>query len=91
LGDYATKPIYFFGGIGFIFMLASFFVSAVVLYQRIFRNFYFTNTPLFLLAVFIFMLSIILIMMGVLAEVMTRTYYESQNKKTYRIRETVGF
>lgn len=91
LGDYATKPIYFFGGIGFIFMLTSFFVSAVVLYQRIFRNFYFTNNPLFLLAIFIFMLSIILIMMGVLAEVMTRTYYESQNKKTYRIRETVGF
>lgn len=91
LGDYATKPIYFFGGIGFIFMIASFFVSAFVLYQRIFRNFYFTNNPLFLLAVFIFMLSIILIMMGVLAEVMTRTYYESQNKKTYRIRETVGF
>lgn len=90
LGNYATKPIYFFGGIGFIFMLVSFFVSSLVLYQRVFHGFYFTNNPLFLLAIFIFMLSIILIMMGVLAEVMTRTYYESQNKKTYRIRETVG-
>lgn len=91
LGDYATKPIYFFGGLGFIFMLCSIFVTLVVIYQKLANQVFVHKNPLFILSIFIFMLSVILIMMGVMAEVVTRTYYESQNKKAYNIKEMVGF
>jgi len=93
LGDYATKPIYFFGGLGALFAFASFLVVSYVLYQK----FFFTEpvmvhkNPLFLLSLFIFMLSVVLVMMGLLAELLMRTYHESQDKKTYRIKETIGF
>lgn len=92
LGDYATKPIYFFGGIGFLFMFASFFVQFIVGYEKFIHKpqVMVHKNPLFILSIFIFMLAVILIMMGVLAEIMCRTYYESQNKKTYHIKETVG-
>lgn len=93
LGDYSTKPIYFFGGLGFIFMMISIFVALFVLVQKfcwsppvmVHKN------PLFMLSLFIFMLSGVLIMMGLIAEVLMRTYHESQNKKPYRIAEKVGF
>lgn len=90
LGSYATKPIYFFGGAGFFFMALSFVVTALVAYQKFIKHVWVHNNPLFILAVFIFMLSVILIMMGVLAEMIARTYYESQNKKPYLVRESVG-
>jgi glycosyltransferase involved in cell wall biosynthesis len=91
LGDYATKPIYFFGGIGFLFMFVSIAVMTGVAYQKFFKGVFVHRNPLFILSIFIFMLSVLLIMMGVLAEVVTRTYYESQGKKAYHIKETAGF
>lgn len=91
LGDYATKPTYFFGGLGFTFMLSSLLVTLYVLYEKLVVGVFVHKNPLFILAIFIFMLSVILIMMGVMAEIMTRTYYESQGKKTYSIKEMVGF
>lgn len=91
LGSYATKPIYFFGGAGFFLMGLSCLVTFFVTYQKIVRNVFVHRNPLFTLAVFVFLLGIMLVMMGVLAEIITRTYYESQGKKPYLIKETAGF
>jgi len=49
------------------------------------------KNPLFNLSLFIFMLGFVLIMMGLIAELLMRTYHESQGKKTYRIKEKIGF
>jgi glycosyltransferase involved in cell wall biosynthesis len=91
LGSYAAKPIYFFGGAGFFLMALSFLVTLFVAYQKFFRDVFVHRNPLFTLAVFVFLLGVMLVMMGVLAEIMARTYYESQGKKPYLVKETVGF
>ena len=91
LGDYATKPIYFFGGLGFIFMLLSVFVALIVTYQKFVENVFVHKNPLFNLSLFIFMLSVVVIMMGLIAELLTRTYHESQNKRSYFVKNRVGF
>jgi len=93
LGDYSTKPIYFFGGFGFIFMITSFLIACYVLFQKYYLNpsVMVHKNPLFNLSLFIFMLGFVLIMMGLIAELLMRTYHESQGKKTYRIKEKIGF
>lgn len=91
LSDYTTKPIYFFGGLGLFFMLSSFLTAIYVIYQKFALQLYVHLNPLFILSIFIFMLSVILIMMGLIAELIIRTYHESQNKETYLIKEKMGF
>ena len=93
LGDYSTKPIYFFGWFGFVSMGLSFVLAAIVFYQKYFleKPVWVHRNPLFNLSLFIFMLSVVMIMLGLIAELLMRTYHESQNKKPYRIREKIGF
>lgn len=91
LGDYATKPIYFFGGLGIVFAFVSFLVALFVLYQKFAWGVFVHRNPLFILSIFIFALSAVMPMMGLIGELLTRTYYESQNKKPYRIKEKAGF
>ena len=91
LSDYTTKPLYFFGGLGLFFMSLSFLTAIWVIYQKFALHLYVHLNPLFILSIFIFMLSVILIMMGLIAELIIRTYHESQNKETYLIKEKMGF
>ena len=93
LGDYATKPIYFFGGLSSLFMCSSVLIALYVLYQKYFLvpTVYVHKNPLFNLSLFIFTLSVVMLMMGLIAELLMRTYHESQGKKTYRIKEKIGF
>jgi glycosyltransferase involved in cell wall biosynthesis len=97
LGGYSTKPIYFFGkpaiflaGAGFF--AAGFFVFEFV-YARVTHNFevWIQPTTLLLFAVFTVTLSVQLLLMGLLGEIVMRTYYESQSKKTYLVRELENF
>ncbi|MFH1356436.1 MAG: glycosyltransferase family 2 protein [bacterium] len=93
LGDYATKPLYYFGGLGAFFCLVSVAIASYVFYQKYFfePSIMVHKNPLFIISLFIFMTSVVLIMMGLLAELLMRTYHESQGKKPYRIKERIGF
>lgn len=91
LGDYATRPIYFFGGLGFFFVIISVLIAVFVLYQKFMWDVWVHKNPLFILAVMIFVLAAIMPMIGLIAELVTRTYYESQGKKPYRVKEKIGF
>jgi len=88
LHKYGQKPIYIFGTFGFINLFCSFFSSCGAIYYKFFSQTYksFIQTPLPLLAVMFFVVGILCILLGLLAELSIRTYYESQNKKTYKIR-----
>ena len=97
LGGYSTKPIYFFGrpamalcGLGSIsaFVFVAQFVSTHILGRP---EVWVQGNTLLLLAVFLFSLGVQLLLMGLLGEVLMRTYYESQKKKTYLVRELVNF
>jgi glycosyltransferase involved in cell wall biosynthesis len=88
LDGYALKPMYLFGFCGFLSLLLSFSLAIWAISLRIFFDVFFIKTPLPLMTVFTFMTGIMCILMGLLAEMITRTFYESQNKPIYMIRET---
>ncbi len=88
LAKYATKPIYIFGGFGILNIGISFLAGFYAVYLKLFENTSFIQTPLPLLSVMIFITGIMSILMGLLAELVMRTYYESQDKPVYLVKAT---
>jgi glycosyltransferase involved in cell wall biosynthesis len=86
LSSYKTRPLQMFGGVGMTMGLAGFVMFAYVTYQRFF-GFQSANRPLFWVGLFMALGGVMLIMNGLLAELIARTYHESQDKPTYVIRE----
>ena len=84
---YMLKPMYLFGFWGFLFLCGSVGFTTWALYMRS-RGYFFTQTPLPMMAVFSFMTGVICFLMGLLAEMVTRTFHESQNKSIYLVRDT---
>ena len=91
LGKYDTKPIYVFGAFGILLFLASMLAGVWALILRFFFETSFVQTPLPLLTVMCFIMSMMSILMGLLAELLTRIYYESQNKSVYLVKNTHNF
>jgi glycosyltransferase involved in cell wall biosynthesis len=88
--SYSQKPIYVFGGLGLLMILGGFLSGGYAIYLKLFKEVSFILTPLPLLCVLLLMLGFLSILMGFLAEILTRTYYESQGKPTYQIKEMIG-
>lgn len=86
----SNKPIYIFGSFGFLNMAMAFLSFFLMIYYKYSGQATFIQTPLPQLAVLFFLMGFISILMGFLAEILMRTYYESQNKATYLIRETIN-
>ena len=70
-------------------ILGALLAGAYAVYLKFFEGTSFILTPLPLLCVLLLMLGFLSILMGFLAEILTRTYYESQGKTTYQIKETI--
>ena len=87
LVSFSTKPIYVFGGLGMLTLLGSVVCGLIVLYQKMFSDFSMNRNALFYLTVLLITASIQFILMGLLAEMLVRTYHESQNRPTYVIKE----
>lgn len=87
LDRYMLKPMYLFGFWGFMFFVGFFVFAAWSVWMRT-RGYFFTGTPLPMMAVISFMTGVICFLMGLLAEMITRTFHESQNKSTYLVRDT---
>jgi len=90
LSSYATKPIYLFGGFGMLSLTLGFILFCITLYLKLAHIRDFVSTPLPLLVVLLVLVGCLGILMGLVAELMVRTYYESQGKRTYVIREIEG-
>jgi glycosyltransferase involved in cell wall biosynthesis len=90
LGSFSTKPIYVFGGIGIISGIGAFISGLGVLYLKIFQNSAMNRNPLLYLTALLITTSIQFILMGLLAEILIRTYHESQDRPTYVIKEIIG-
>jgi glycosyltransferase involved in cell wall biosynthesis len=88
--SYSQKPIYVFGGMGLLMILGAFLAGLCAIYLKYFRGTSFILTPLPLLCVFLLLSGFLSILMGFLAEILTRTYYESQGKPTYQIKEIIS-
>ena len=86
LATYATKPIYVFGGFGLgAFLLGT--ISAILMfYYKVTGQKSFIETPLRLVTVMFFLVGCLSVLLGLVAELTIRTYYESQGKRTYAVR-----
>lgn len=98
MASYQTKPIYVFGTFGmlafFISILSGIYAIILKLANRLgFPQYHadFVETPLPILSIVMFAISIQFILMGLLAEMLVRTYHESQDKAIYAVREKIGF
>jgi len=87
LGSFSTKPMYLFGGLGFLSFIGATSLGMIVLYQRYFEGVRAHRNPLLLLAIFGLIVGLQFILFGLLAELITRTYHESQNKPTYIVKD----
>ena len=87
LGSYGTKPIYFFGGLGFISILLGMLAGAYTLYAKFALGVWAHRNPFLIIAVFMSLIGVQSIFLGLLAEIGIRTYHESQARPIYMIRE----
>jgi len=88
LDNYAQKPIYVFGGFGFFCFLISILSIIYATYLKIFSGISYIQTPLPLIFIMGFIIAIMSVLLGLLAEMIMRTYYESQGKRVYLLSET---
>jgi glycosyltransferase involved in cell wall biosynthesis len=86
LGTFSTKPMYAFGGLGFLSFLGGAVLAATTLYLKYFHEVRAHRNPLLLLSVFFFIVGVQFILFGLIAELIIRTYHESQNKPTYLLK-----
>jgi glycosyltransferase involved in cell wall biosynthesis len=93
LGSFSTKPIYIFGGLGVLCGAGAVVSGVVVLYQKFIsvQQLAMNRNPLLMLTTVLVITAIQFILMGLLAELLVRTYHESQNRPTYVIKEVLGF
>lgn len=88
---YLSKPIYVFGGWGITFGFTSAVFALYTLYNKVYHGIYVKDQPLFLVSIFLALIGFQMIMLGLLAEILVRAYYEINERKTYFIREKRGF
>jgi glycosyltransferase involved in cell wall biosynthesis len=87
--SYANKPIYLFGGAGLLLILSSLVAFLFLLIRKVFAGIGVLSSPLFQLATMVMILGAQSILMGLIAELLARTYHESQAKPTYTIRTVI--
>jgi glycosyltransferase involved in cell wall biosynthesis len=87
LGGYVTKPIHVFGGGGLACLALSGLVMLAMIWQKLALGVSMIQTPLLLLCAMLFLMGSQVILMGLLSELMMRTYHESQGKRTYVVRQ----
>ena len=91
LQKFQNKPIHFFGGAGFLSFIISFFAFGLAVYFKITGQKDFVQTPLPVITAMFFIVGILMILLGIITEVQMRTYYESQNKEPYLVKEKINF
>jgi glycosyltransferase involved in cell wall biosynthesis len=91
LSSYANKPIYLFGGTGIVLIAISLAMLFYLFIRRVFFDIGVVSSPLFVMSTMIALMGFQSILMGLIAELLARTYHESQGKPTYTIRKVVNF
>ncbi len=84
--SYATKPLHVFGSLGFLSSSCGFVISLVLTIQRQLFGIPLANRPLLLLGILLIFIGIQFVTIGLLAELVVRTYHESQKKPIYYVR-----
>jgi len=87
---YSTRPIHVFGGVGLISFALGVLTGLYLTFVKFALGQDIGTRPLLLLAVLLILLGVQMIAMGLLGELIIRTYYESTGKSIYHVREELG-
>lgn len=90
LSKYMNRPIHFFGGVGFISIALGGFAALLAIYLKYIHGTSFILTPLPIFSAMLVIVGVQLIVMGIIAEMLMRVYYESQGKQPYTIRKIIN-
>ena len=88
--DYSHKPMRLFGGTGVILIAASVLLLTYLFIRKVFFFIDVLTSPFFQIGVMFLILGFQSILMGLIAELLARTYHESQSKPTYTVRSVLG-
>lgn len=91
MASYQTKPIYIFGTFGMLAIALSLIAGVWATVLKLWEGVSFILTPLPVIAVVMLAIGVQFLLMGLLAEMLVRTYHESQAKSIYAVRERIGF
>src|SRR5436189_807406 len=94
MASYQTKPLYMFGFAGLTTFVISFLCAVLALLMKFAswpHHADFVQTPLPVLTMVMLVLGVQFFFMGLLAEMLVRTYHESQAKPIYAVKERIGF
>ena len=86
---FSKRPIHLFGTVGLVSGMTGALLLMWMTYQRLFQHVPMGNRPLLALGVMLVLIGLQFLVFGLLAEVLARTYYESQNKKIYAVRRVI--
>jgi glycosyltransferase involved in cell wall biosynthesis len=84
---YGTRPAHFFGMLGLLFGAGGMGLMAYLAFLKLFRDESIGGRPLLLLGALLFVIGLVLVSVGLLAELLVRIYHESQGKPIYAVRE----
>ena len=87
---YSTKPIQLFGKWGIYTILAGAGTGAMTLYMKLFEHFSMNRNPLLILTAFLLFMGVQFIVLGLLGELNARTYFESQGKPIYVVKDRIN-
>ncbi|MHB8708283.1 MAG: glycosyltransferase family 2 protein [Desulfuromonadales bacterium] len=87
---YSTRPMQLFGKWSALTFLAAGASGATTLYMKLFEQLPMNRNPLLVLTAFLLFTGVQFLVLGLLAELVTRTYHEVQDKPVYIVRETLN-
>jgi glycosyltransferase involved in cell wall biosynthesis len=87
LHRYMHRPLHLFGGVGVIFLLGAACAGFYALWLKFIEGSSFIDTPLPVITTVLSAIGVLSILMGFLAEIIVRTYYESQGRRPYLVRQ----
>ena len=90
LNEFSTNPIYVMGGLSLFSFVLSLLSFLFLVMMRIFMNIDMTGNPLLLISVFLFMISLQMLMLGLISEIQVRIYFETVKKDTYKVKNTIN-
>ncbi|WP_051389659.1 glycosyltransferase family 2 protein [Bradyrhizobium sp. Ec3.3] len=91
LDRYLVKPIYLFGGFGLLSLLLSISLTALMIWLKLCEDVSMVQTPILPLTALTFLIGVQSILLGLIAEILARTYFEARERRAYTVRETFNF
>lgn len=88
--NYSTRPIQIFGSLGLLSSFLGIMIGVYLSFMKLVYGIALTERPLLLLAILLVMVGVQFVTMGLLGELIVRTYHETQNKPIYMVREELG-